>query len=129
IEDGASNDKLIREAFSVLDNNGVIKSADGHSCLECTQKYKSNPDAILTHNPTSVVGVDENEDNSNQEINAIDSMDMDIDNDYAPVKMVVLDGIVMGPTHCAFDNCFQELYNSCGGSFCEYHEANYESAC
>ena len=42
--------------------------------------------------------------------------------DAADVKMVVLDGIVMGPTHCAFDGCTAALANACGGSLCLHHE-------
>ncbi|KAF8232279.1 hypothetical protein L208DRAFT_1072684, partial [Tricholoma matsutake] len=35
--------------------------------------------------------------------------DMDIDD--ASANMVVVDGIVMGTTHCAYDNCTSELAN------------------
>ena len=62
------------------------------------------------------------------------------------VKMVVLDGIVMGPTvrflefdfeknsdnvlkHCAFDNCFNDLSNSRGGSLCDQHHLALASSC
>ncbi|KAF8904677.1 hypothetical protein CPB84DRAFT_1814337 [Gymnopilus junonius] len=34
---------------------------------------------------------------------------------------VVLDGIVMGPTHCAYDSCYNDLSNSRGGSLCNQH--------
>jgi hypothetical protein len=34
-----------------------------------------------------------------------------------PVTLVVMDGVVMGPTHCAFDDCTEELQNAWGGSF------------
>ena len=37
----------------------------------------------------------------------------------------VVDGIVMGPTHCAFNNCESELLNARGGSFCPIHERAY----
>jgi hypothetical protein len=40
----------------------------------------------------------------------------------SPVKMVVIDGVVMGPTHCAYDDCTQDLQNACGGVFCGFHE-------
>jgi len=30
----------------------------------------------------------------------------------SPVTLVVMDGVVMGPTHCAFDNCIEELQNA-----------------
>ena len=48
-----------------------------------------------------------------------ESMHTDVlDNESAPVKLVVMDGIVMGPQHCAFDNCTGDLANSHGGVFC-----------
>ena len=31
---------------------------------------------------------------------------------FAPVKMIVMDGIVMRDHHCAFDNCISELANA-----------------
>ena len=30
----------------------------------------------------------------------------------SPVTLVVMDGVVMGSTHCAFDNCIEELKNA-----------------
>ena len=30
----------------------------------------------------------------------------------SPVTLVVMNGVVMGPTHCAFDNCIEELKNA-----------------
>jgi len=44
------------------------------------------------------------------------------------VKMIIMDGIVMGPTHCAFDNCTGPLSNARGHgeSFCRVHKLNFE---
>ncbi|KAF8870353.1 hypothetical protein CPB84DRAFT_1908281 [Gymnopilus junonius] len=53
---------------------------------------------------------------------------MEVD-DYKPVKMVVVDGIVMGPTHCAYDNCTEELQNARGGAFCIQHKTAYGNVC
>jgi len=39
-----------------------------------------------------------------------------------PVKMVVIDGIVMGHTHCAYENCTQDLANVRQGVFCATHD-------
>ena len=64
------------KAFDILGHNGSIHAATHHSCSECSHPYKHNV------NPT-----------------AAPTDDMDIDEDpSADVKMVVLDGIVMGPT-------------------------------
>ena len=30
----------------------------------------------------------------------------------SPVTLVVIDGVLMGPTHCAFDDCIEELQNA-----------------
>ena len=47
----------------------------------------------------------------------------------APVKMVVLDGIVMGPTCCAYPGCEDSLLNAQGGSFFSAHEIEYGDKC
>jgi uncharacterized Zn finger protein (UPF0148 family) len=52
-----------------------------------------------------------------------------IEQDCAPVKMIVLDGIVMGPTHCAYDDCTSDLINARGGVFCPFHETQYGAQC
>ncbi|EDR02918.1 uncharacterized protein LACBIDRAFT_331913 [Laccaria bicolor S238N-H82] len=43
--------------------------------------------------------------------------------------MVVLDGIVMGPQHCAYENCTNDLSNSCGGSLCDIHHIMLATQC
>jgi hypothetical protein len=45
------------------------------------------------------------------------------------VKMVVMDSVVMGPTHCAYDHCTQDLQNACGGVFCGFHEILHGNRC
>jgi len=77
-------DEVTKEAFNALGQNGVIYAANGHACPKCTQPYR--PPA------------NENPD------------DMNVD--HADVTMHVVDGIVMGPTHCAFNNCESELLNA-----------------
>ena len=62
-----------------------------------------------------------------QELEDREASNMEID--HAPVKMVVLDGIVMGPTHCAFDNCTADLDNYRGGAFCANHEIEFSAKC
>jgi hypothetical protein len=94
-------DEVTKAAFNALGQNGVIYAAKDHVCPECTQPYRPP--------------VNEDPD------------DMDID--HANVTMHVVDGIVMGPTHCAFNNCESELLNARGGSFCAIHEGSYGSRC
>jgi hypothetical protein len=63
-----SIDDLTEKAFYELGNGGRIKAANNHSCSECTKPFKESVTDTIIH-PGA-----------------------------APVKMVVLDGIVMGPT-------------------------------
>ena len=58
---------------------------------------------------------------------AVPINDMNIDTE--DVKMVVLDGIVMGPMHCAFDDCTADLANACGGVFCSHHKIVFGNRC
>ncbi|TFK38839.1 hypothetical protein BDQ12DRAFT_605108 [Crucibulum laeve] len=43
--------------------------------------------------------------------------------------MVVVDGIVIGPQHCAYDGCTADLANGHGGVFCAFHESAYGESC
>ena len=65
--------EVMGKAFDILGHNGSIHTAINHSCSECSHPYK--PSAV---DPAAV------------------PMDMDVN--VENVKMVVLDGIVMGPT-------------------------------
>jgi len=65
-------DTVTEEAFNILGNDGQLNIAQNHSCTECTKPFKRNVQDLIG------------------------------DLSVAPVKMVVLDGIVMGPTVCAY---------------------------
>ena len=142
LQDGLKIDEVTKEAFEILGENGIIRAADQHACDECTQPYKSAVDTFPNIDPAGIVGVDQNgtvprligavnepvAQSSNQaELHLADENDMNID--HAPVKMVVLDGIVMGPQHCAYDNCTSDLANERGGSFCAFHENQFGARC
>ncbi|TFK36622.1 hypothetical protein BDQ12DRAFT_699614 [Crucibulum laeve] len=43
--------------------------------------------------------------------------------------MVVMDGIVMGPQHCSYNNCTSDLMNTRGGVFCAVHDQEYGPKC
>ncbi|KAF8869925.1 hypothetical protein BD779DRAFT_1396577, partial [Infundibulicybe gibba] len=112
--DQLSIDEVTLEAFSILGQKGQIRPAHGHECAECTQPYKAQSEFIAQQDPAATDNMD---------------VDADMDVDYAAVKMVVMDGIVMGPTHCAYDDCTQDLDNSRGGAFCAYHNIYYGACC
>ena len=139
LHDGLKIDEVTKEAFNVLGENGIIRVADQHECDECTQPYKSAADRFPGNDPAGIVGIDQirtlpgitNErvdQNSNQAEHHLGN-ESDMDVDHAPVKMVVMDGIVMGPQHCAFDNCTSDLANARGGSFCAFHENQWGARC
>jgi hypothetical protein len=92
-------DDVAREAFAMLGQNGVISASAGHSCSECTQPYRGPANE--------------------------DGMDVD----HADVKMHVVDGIVIGPTHCAYADCQNELLNARGGALCAIHERRLGNKC
>jgi hypothetical protein len=70
---------VAEKAFDILGQNGTIHGGIPHSCSECTHPYKATVDI-------------------DPPIPPVDGMDVDEDPPSADIKMVVLDGIVMGPT-------------------------------
>ena len=70
---------VAEKAFDILGHNGTIHAAIPHSCSECTHPYKATVDI-------------------NPPIPLVDGMNIDEGPPSADIKMVVLDGIVMGPT-------------------------------
>ena len=107
-DDGLNIKEVTTQAYSLLGENGIIRAADQHACGECTQKYKKTSDVVF-NDPAAVVGMDATDDDipamaSNHEqvqvdlpqnpVTAEDEMDVD---DIPNIKMVVLDGVVMGP--------------------------------
>jgi len=123
LQDGLAINEVAKEAFSILGENGLIRAADQHTCSECTQEYKDAEDILPGIDPAALVGVDGNRavpelvEGINQPVQipnqpvqisnqaeppSSDENNMDVD--HAPVKMVVMDGIVMGPQVCFFNS-------------------------
>ena len=119
---------MTKEAFELLGENGIIRAADKHACSECTQAYKRTADIITGDDPAAVAGNDENRvvpplvgedaelainDAASARENALDQAatiaDQDMDVDHAPVKMVILDGLVTGPVVCISALCVMEI--------------------
>jgi hypothetical protein len=148
LPDGLPIDDVTKSAFEILGEKGHIRAAHAHECSECTQTYKAIADSLLTgEDPAALVGEDENRPvpalvGEGADLAAADAAqaqsdaqqnqaasDMNIDENVAPVKMIVMDGIVMGPTHCAYDNCTSELANARSGMFCTFHDSQYGAKC
>lgn len=141
LQDGLSINELTKEAFQALGENGIIAAADQHICGECTQKYKKTADFITGDDPAAVAGIDNHlrsvpifiGERPSQTFepgqHTAPSSENDMDVDSAPVKLVVLDGLLVGPAHCAFDGCESELANARGGVFCDFHQSEYGSKC
>jgi hypothetical protein len=85
LRDGLAIDEVVKEAFAVLGADRIIAAASHHSCSECTQEYKKSADIIPAAQTSAA-----NE--SNSDIAEPIVVDKQI------VTMVVLDGIVMGPS-------------------------------
>jgi hypothetical protein len=90
--------------------------------------YKRTADIITGDDPAAVAGNDENRvvpplvgedaelaindaaharENARNQTATIADQDMDVD--HAPVKMVVLDGIVIGPVVCILASCVMKI--------------------
>jgi hypothetical protein len=148
LQDGLAIDDVIKEAFFILGDNGIIRAADQHTCQECTQPYRQTADIITGDDPAALVGIDENQnvpalvgDNANLAAEAAEQarqnamhtasdtdQEMDDPNE-SYTTMAVVDGICIPSQHCAYDNCTSELANSRGGSFCAYHEHLHGARC
>ena len=150
LEDNISVEKVTQGAYQYLGGNGKIALALDHTCAECTQPYKERPDFLTNDDPAAIVGVDENQpvpvligegafqayiDRQNAQQNAMQQNREDINPVSAAeasagiCNMVVVDGIVMGVQHCAFEGCSAALTNARGGVFCETHELAYGDKC
>ena len=140
--DNPSIADLTYDAFAILGERGGIRLSDKHACSECTQEYQTVATFLPTVNDSAaVLGVDENrpvpqlpntfDTERGHSPDENDNMDVDVETQKRMVKMVVMDGIVMGPTHCAFDNCTRPLANarSRGDSFCRSHQSEFRNRC
>jgi hypothetical protein len=155
LQDGLAIDDVTKQAFDVLGECGIIRAADQHACKECTQPYKRTADIIIgngpaTLDPAALVDMDENQnvptlvgelaDLAAQEaeqmrqnaLHARSTANQEMAVNYPTnsyITMAVVDGIVISPPHCAYDNCISELANSRGGSFCALHEHLHGAKC
>jgi hypothetical protein len=115
LQDGLAIDDVTKQAFELLGEDGIIRLADQHACEECTQPYRHTSDRMPNIDPAAVVGVDENRrvprlaqgaDLTNpglpNQLQVQTSSNDEIDIGDATVNMVVVDGIVMGPTVCKY---------------------------
>ena len=105
LRDNLRIEEVTKEAFHILGESGIIRAADGHACKECAQKYRRS-DAESSSEPEE-----------------------DVEEIIAPVKMVVVDGIVIGHSICAYTDCTSELSNARGGVYCALHEDAYGAQC
>ncbi|EJD32917.1 hypothetical protein AURDEDRAFT_77376, partial [Auricularia subglabra TFB-10046 SS5] len=88
-----------------------IPGTSGHSCSECTQPYPPAVD-VERARPDQVAGDPRLQLTGTQYVRAN-----------------VIDGIVMGPLHCAYDNCFKPLKDGSAGVFCAEHFLAFGNKC
>ncbi len=131
MQDGLAIDEVARESFYILGQNGMIKEADQHACDECTHKYRRSADIVTTIDESATVGMEEvapqSNNNSEQRTEGVEVANPQIN--QGTVKMVVMDGIVIGHSYCAYDNCTADLQNARGGVYCNLHENLYGGLC
>ncbi len=128
LQDGLSIDEVTKQAFNTLGEDGIIRAAEQHTCEECAHKHKESADVILSNDISGMVGMDEViQGETNVENEPGDGASTDTE--HAPVRMVVIDGIVMGHSHCAYNDCTSDLQNSRGGMYCAFHENLYGGLC
>jgi hypothetical protein len=147
LQDGLPIDDVTKHTFLSLGEKGVVRSAENNFCSECTLDYKNTADIIIGDDSVALVGVDENhnvpvltgenadlavQDAAQARLDAENAMDIDqtpSPSEATPVKLVVMDGVVMGPTHCAYSDCTQDLAKLKGGVLCVHHELLYGNLC
>jgi len=145
--DGLRIIEVTKQGFSILGEQGIIQSADEHSCSGCSQPFKKTADRITEEDPAALLGVDESgvvpaligedadlavQDAALARFNANNAMDVDNDDNdeqKAERTMIVLDGIVVGPKYYAYDGCSEELTNAQQDVFCIEHELMHGSLC
>ncbi|KAF9492242.1 hypothetical protein BDN71DRAFT_1509604 [Pleurotus eryngii] len=145
-EDNLFINALVAAAYIELGDNGVIHSAEGHSCNECCHAFKDVADVIprQPNDPAAVVGYDENHAVPDYAGEPVDPNAMEVDNqpaavvqptgpvtlgNHGEVRMIVIDGIVMGPQHCAMEECEAGLENAQTGVFCKKHAERMKNKC
>ena len=131
LRDGLAIDEVTKEAFSFLGQDGIILAAKDHHCSDCTHPYKHTSDLNASDDPTETLeGNNIPIPQSLRQTSSDEAQRMEVDDSAAQdVTMVVLDGIVFGPTHCAYDNCTADLANARGGVFCALHEQEHGARC
>ncbi|KAF9490882.1 hypothetical protein BDN71DRAFT_1521275 [Pleurotus eryngii] len=145
-EDNLFINALVAAAYIELGDNGVICSAEGHSCDECCHAFKDVADVIprQSNDPAAVVGYDENHAVPDYAGEPVDPNAMEVDNqpaavvqptgpvilgNHGEVCMIVIDGIVMGLRHCAMEGCEAGLENAQTGVFCKKHAERIKNKC
>jgi hypothetical protein len=116
LPDGLNIEEVTSQAFTILGEKGIIRSANSHQCSECTHAYKSTADILTGNDPAAVVGVDEHRDvprlqgpdaalatrdaaiarQAALHAQTHPTENIQVDDEHAPVQMVVIDGIVVG---------------------------------
>ena len=145
LPDNIPIDTVTEAAYAQLGENGIIRCADSHTCDECTHAHKATADVIGgVQDPAGLVGVDENQtipafigtrenldiDNDNNRMDVDDGSDgSSKDVVKGSVHMIVMDGIVMGPKHCAIEDCTGDLVNYQTGVYCQEHQNLYGNMC
>jgi hypothetical protein len=125
LQDALNIEEVTTQAFAAIGENGIIRSANSHQCSECTHAYKSTADIITGNDPAALVGVDEHQDvpvlrgpdaalatrdaamarQAALHAQMNQTEDAEVSDEHAPVRMVVIDGIVVGHSVGLLSSC------------------------
>lgn len=121
--DGLNIDGVVEHANLQLQRDGAVPGTQSHQCAECVQPYRQptrvSGDSAATH------GVEGSTTNApplaeNVPTDAPSGSAQLVING-ATVRMRVIDGIVMGPLHCAMEDCCEQLLDASKGVWCKEH--------
>jgi hypothetical protein len=137
--EGMSITDMVKSAGALI-KNGHLPIGFEHRCTDCEHDYVAPEPANLVAgvDPAATHGVDRL---SAQIQHATPAAQQTAEVDVEPVgsvsltsttptiRMAVIDGIVMGPLHCAKEDCAGPLVNSTTGVFCQTHLAEFGHLC
>ena len=121
MDDGLPIHLVTKQAFAMLGERGMIRSAEGHECSECTHEYKERSDQLGFYDEDAMVGMDEHTGPVLPQERRQREREVETDEDMmeipqgtlqppSEVRMVVLDGIVMGPIVSLYISLHRRIY-------------------
>ncbi|EJD32881.1 hypothetical protein AURDEDRAFT_77399, partial [Auricularia subglabra TFB-10046 SS5] len=100
VDDGLPIAGVVEELNNKFNTTGRVPGGEEHHCSECVQPYIPPPPELSGDAAATY-----------------------------EVTARVIDGIVMGPCHCTFDDCIEPLLDAAKGVCCKEHHELYAHLC